>query len=599
MLVKLSISGIKARLQDYLVLFSGLVVTAGIFYMFEALASNKAFLESNSTISSVVVIFQIGSVLLGIITFVYLLYANSFLLNMRQKEYGMFMMLGAKVKKIAQLIFIETFLVGVIATALGSALGILLAKVVNALLVSQLDLSIQHFQAFNQKALLITLIFFSALFLLAAIVNATKISQKTILSLLKDASTPAPNPRKMPGLILESIFGVALLAAGYYLMSDLVRFQLIGIVMALITIVLGTYFVFHGLVLLFLQTLKQKDSVIYHGLQNFTLSQLTFRLKDYTKILSLVAMLFALALGALTVGIGFKNDIVKMTKQSTAYDLILNNSQLIEKKQLADLDITKEVVYRQKEDDQGIYYVATDFDKTPLQAPDYSQKNPKGYVSYSGETLMADLTAQDDLRRLETSDQQGKEIHFLNEADFAALGVPEQQLSLIRVKDFEKQLPELKKLVKVNKANNPSITQEQDYQQRATMYQLFNGLYSGFEFMGFFLGIAFLTMLASCLMFKILSGANSDIRRYDMLQKIGTRKKLLKGSLKKEIALLFLAPGILGTIHVLFGLRMFDTLLQNPYASIGVPFGLFGVIYFGYYLLTVKLYERIVLPSKE
>ena len=336
MLVKLSISGIKARLQDYLVLFSGLVVTAGIFYMFEALASNKAFLESNSTISSVVVIFQIGSVLLGIITFVYLLYANSFLLNMRQKEYGMFMMLGAKVKKIAQLIFIETFLVGVIATALGSALGILLAKVVNALLVSQLDLSIQHFQAFNQKALLITLIFFSALFLLAAIVNATKISQKTILSLLKDASTPAPNPRKMPGLILESIFGVALLAAGYYLMSDLVRFQLIGIVMALITIVLGTYFVFHGLVLLFLQTLKQKDSVIYHGLQNFTLSQLTFRLKDYTKILSLVAMLFALALGALTVGIGFKNDIVKMTKQSTAYDLILNNSQLIEKKQLAD-----------------------------------------------------------------------------------------------------------------------------------------------------------------------------------------------------------------------------------------------------------------------
>ena len=53
-----------------------------------------------------------------------------------------------------------------------------------------------------------------------------------------------------------------------------------------------------------------------------------------------------------------------------------------------------------------------------------------------------------------------------------------------------------------------------------------------------------------------------------MLQKIGARQKLLKGSIKKELGLLFLAPGILGAIHVLFGLKMFTTLLQNPYAGI-------------------------------
>ena len=47
--------------------------------------------------------------LLGIITFAYILYANSFLMTMRQKDYAMFMMLGAKGRKIAQMIFIETF----------------------------------------------------------------------------------------------------------------------------------------------------------------------------------------------------------------------------------------------------------------------------------------------------------------------------------------------------------------------------------------------------------------------------------------------------------------------------------------------------------
>ncbi len=46
--------------------------------------------------------------------------------------------------------------------------------------------------------------------------------------------------------------------------------------------------------------------------------------------------------------------------------------------------------------------------------------------------------------------------------------------------------------------------------------------------MGFFLGLAFLTMLASCLMFQDLcQEAKSDIARYEMLEKIGTRRDCL------------------------------------------------------------------------
>lgn len=46
MLVKLSLSGIKSRFKDYLVLFSGLVMAAAIFYMFEALATNRSFIKA-------------------------------------------------------------------------------------------------------------------------------------------------------------------------------------------------------------------------------------------------------------------------------------------------------------------------------------------------------------------------------------------------------------------------------------------------------------------------------------------------------------------------------------------------------------------------
>lgn len=96
MLSKLALSGLKSKLQDYIVLLMGLVMSIAIFYMFQTIALNKVFIEANSFISWIQFIFHAGSVLLVIITFFYIVYANSFLLSLRQKEFGMYMMLGAK-----------------------------------------------------------------------------------------------------------------------------------------------------------------------------------------------------------------------------------------------------------------------------------------------------------------------------------------------------------------------------------------------------------------------------------------------------------------------------------------------------------------------
>ncbi|MFE5364805.1 ABC transporter permease, partial [Bacillus cereus] len=73
MLFKLSMSGLKSKLQDYIVLLVGLIVSISTFYMFQTLASNKTFLESNSSIRDIVSVFKIGSFLLAVITFFYIL----------------------------------------------------------------------------------------------------------------------------------------------------------------------------------------------------------------------------------------------------------------------------------------------------------------------------------------------------------------------------------------------------------------------------------------------------------------------------------------------------------------------------------------------
>ncbi|WP_153044577.1 FtsX-like permease family protein, partial [Bacillus cereus] len=82
-------------------------------------ALNEAFLKENSIISEIGIVFQAGSILLAIITFFYIIYANSFLLSLRQKELGMYMMLGAKKHKVIFLMFIETIVLGAASLVIG------------------------------------------------------------------------------------------------------------------------------------------------------------------------------------------------------------------------------------------------------------------------------------------------------------------------------------------------------------------------------------------------------------------------------------------------------------------------------------------------
>lgn len=603
MLFKLSVTGIKGRLRDYVVLFFGLVMSSAIFYMFESIATNKDFLASVSVISMtmIMLVFRLGSILLALITLVYILYANSFLMAMRQKDYGMFMMLGAKSGKIAQMIFIETFAVGILATITGSVLGIGLTAVVNTLLTQQLNVTASSFSPFSVNGLVVTLIFYTILFFLTALLNAGSTVKKPILKLLRASATPNRLQKNKVRLFIEAVIGVIFLAVGYVALAQVETLQLFGLELALVTIILGTYLLFRSVVVAIITLLKKSDKVAFKGLNNFTLSQLSFRIRDYTQMLSMVSILFALALGASTVGLGFHNQIEKITNNLTSYDLVLNNAQKINQEEVAALKPTLNAIYTQKSDDTTIYYSQAEFDETPLYYQQYVAGGVATYktVKLDGKTLASDSNTQSELRQLQISEEGKKELKVLPATEFANLDLPVTQLQVIQVPHFTDEIDEISQLVKENETNNPSIVPMENFTQKYYAYSVSNSMYSSLEFMGFFLGIAFLTMLASCLMFKILSGANSDVLRYSMLDKIGTRHNLLKASIRKEIGVLFALPGLLGVVHVLFGLQMFKAMLSDPYEGIWLPFTIFFVLYLGYYLVTTWIYTGIVLKKEQ
>lgn len=600
MIWKLSLTGIKSRLKDYTVLFSGLVVASMIFYMFLSLAINPGFMSNdvNAPGQYLSFIFGFGIVLLAIITFVYLVYANSFLLSMRQHDYGMFMMLGAKSTRIGLLIFCETLLTGLIATVLGIVIGFGLTAIISKFLIASLGLRITHFQVILPAAILWTLVFFIAVFFLAALRNVHKLVRSKVIDLLHESQKPIKISRKNGLRVFEAVLGLALLAAGYYIMGMPASAIFFIIPAALVTIVAGSYFTFDSFFTLIINLLLKKKGYAYRGIRMFTLGQLKFRIRDYTRILSVISLLFALALGAITVGLNF-NSLKDQAVKSTYYDATIIKNTAETKKLAAKLDLKTKATYHYMETKKELYFDKNDFKKAPLKDIKFIQ-NGNNFPTYKPFTLKtSDLNKEKSYATivLSTMTNAGNRvIKLASPAKLTSIQGVKKSITLITVKDFVKDYPTLMKIEKAQIKANPEMF-ESLQATKPFSYQMMLGFVSGFEFMGFFLGIAFLTMLASTLMFKVLSGAASDKMRYEMLYKIGTRKKVLKQSIRHEIGVLFLLPGVLGVVDVLFGLRLFTALLPHPYQGFWVPFAIFIVLYFIYYVITVKLYENIVLKK--
>lgn len=614
MLWKLSLTGIKSRFKDYLILFSGLTFASAIFYMFMSIATNSTFLKGALVIAfkTTQFVFGFGIALLAIITFVYIVYANSFLLSMRQKDYGMYMMLGARTGKIGTLIFLETLIVGFLATILGVLIGVGLTQVVSQLLINQLGLQIHKFVGFYLPAFIWTIIFFAALFLLAALWNRHKLVKSNVINLLHEDQKPVKLRYNKVWKFIEAILGIGLLGIGYWAMAKYQVLLTNSITIGFFTITIGSYFVFDSLFTTIINILRNNTKFEYKKLHSFTLGQLKFRLTDYTRILSVVSLLFALALGAITVGLNF-NNMADQALESSYYDVVLykKTPQVEQDLKKVSVKSTKTFNYKLVENNkaknpQTIYVSKDEIAKKSLKYQNF-YVNKKGQQSYSTKTinvkeLQKGSSAQTEMMKYQLTQltpYPGAGVKIVSQKQYDQLRSENKSVELLMVNNFRQNFANIEKLQKAAVTGSLNDDNPVLNSTKAMNYRFVSSMASGFEFMGFFLGLAFLAMLASTLMFKVLSGANSDKPRYKMLWKIGTRQSLLKASIAKEIGVLFALPAVLGIIDVLFGLQFFKSLLKNPYDKIWIPFTIFLVLYLIYYLITVKLYEGIVLKDNK
>ncbi|OLR24746.1 FtsX-like permease family protein [Bacillus cereus] len=612
MLVKLSMSGLTSKIQDYVVLLVGLMISISTFYMFQTLALNKVFLKSNSTIGDIGFVFHIGSFLVAIITFFYILYANSFLLSLRQKEFGMYMLLGAKKYKVTLLMFLETIILGAASLGIGITIGVGLAEGIGRLLMKELEFPVDGYQAFYMPSLTVTCLFFFVLFVLSASMNGIKLSRISVLQLVHaDAQTERVMVQGKMKTVVASL-GIIFLGIGYISLIYMHKLQMIGFAVGLLASTVGTYLLFGSLFPVIINKLKNNKQRSEKGINAFTFAQLNFRMNSLANVLATVAMLVALGAGGISAGMAFKNNIMPMVNDLKIYDAVVHNPTAEEKNILNDISFEHKVEYRYKVDDRYVYYIKEELekqrpfiqDREDMKMMKISEKFPMDafstkWVEKGANTKKIPTQWIEAFRTIQPGYIYPEhKIKIIDQKIYDRMKNTESIVFIGETGDFKSYLKEWKKLDELQSVKYKNVKPE-ELNSKYQLYNVIYGSFSGIMFMGFFVGVAFLAMMASCLMFKVLSGASKDITRYQILRKIGVRRELLTKSIYKELFFVFLFPAIVGIVHILVGMHMFGGLLRDPYFRIWLPIVIFCVIYLMYYIFTVRLYRRIVLPKED
>lgn len=137
---------------------------------------------------------------------------------------------------------------------------------------------------------------------------------------------------------------------------------------------------------------------------------------------------------------------------------------------------------------------------------------------------------------------------------------------------------------------------------KKTLLYEFRTLYAGFLFIGLFLSILFIMAMILIMYYKQISEGYEDVRRYDIMKKVGLDEKQIKKTINTQVLTVFFLPLIVAGIHICFAFPIISKLLKLlslsnnmlfVWTTIGC-FTVFSLLYILIYFVTAKAYYKIV-----
>ncbi|WP_434179660.1 FtsX-like permease family protein [Bacillus thuringiensis] len=637
--LEVSKRSIKRNVKDYFLYFISLVGSIIIYFTFVSIKRNESVVALLKESDKVETTFTFAQILLIIFLTIFIFYCNSFFLRKKKKEIALYSLLGIRKEEIAKLLFYETLLVGAAASVLGIISGLFIANICAGLLVKLMGSAFTFTFTISFVSIVEVLITIGAIFFIASWKSKKLIYEHRLVELLygenQKEEAPTYSSKKAKSAIV-------LLFIGYVVAFSTLIF---GVVMLLLTglvifglIVKGTFLLFEQYTVKSLHKVKEDKKKYWNGTNILSISSLYFRIKGNVKMLALLSLLSAVTLCTIGMSSSMYYGAKKTAKlmNPVSYEYVTTGKEL-------DKKVSEEI----QKHELGIKN-ETSITMLSMQGNIDGEQMLTGYLIGNGNVQIIKVTDYNKLAsmlghkqvilgsekevvlldpyksyNIEKNSLEGNHVSFegmksgLTIVDHREETVVSAKLAPVGLVVQESLFNKLQKgkdvstvsgfIVEGNGSRELTerigaiIPKEAKFQsfEKTNQSELQDG--AVLLFASVFLGIVFILATGCILYFKQITEAMAERPAYGMLKKIGLTKKEARESVRKQVGAIFLAPFMLAICHTFFAflsLMGFGGMFEYSLPLLG-SIGVYIVIYFGYYMLTVRSYTNTVFTDRK
>ena len=275
--LKLSVNGIKKNKKLYLPYLITCICMVMMFYLIDYLAVSPQFAQIKGG-DTMQMILGFGSGVIAIFSLILLYYTNSFLIRRRQREFGLYHILGMGKIDLVKIMVLENLIISVLTIAGGIVGGILFSKLGELLAAKILGSNAGLSMKISVPALVATALLFLAIFALIMLRMIVSVYRLKPVELLKSEKTGEKPPKAN---WIFAVLGLLLLGVAYYL-SLTIKDPLAAMVwfmVAVVLVILATYLLFIAGSVAFCKMMQKKKGYYYKTNHFISISSMIYRMK--------------------------------------------------------------------------------------------------------------------------------------------------------------------------------------------------------------------------------------------------------------------------------------------------------------------------------
>lgn len=563
----------------------------------------------------------LGCIVVAIFSAVLLLYANSFVMKRRQRELGLYHILGLEKRHIAHVMLWETLLCAAVVILGGILVGVGLSKLILLVLLKLSRIPVQFGFEVSVQGMWHTLCLFAVLFLLTLLWNLIRLGRSRPIQLLHGAEMGEREPKTRKLLVAV---GLLALAGGYGIalkVKDPLEAFLLFFV-AVLLVMLGTYCLFTAGSVAVLKGLRANETFYYQTRHFISVSGLLYRMKQNAVGLANICILSTMVLVTVSTTASLYLGCEETLDRMYPYDIQVNQDlnhydqpgdpltqERREQETASVLEQVKGYVeaaglttehlswytevsgsYTYSGNTLGWTGEGTDVEVYLVTAEDYTRVTGREAEVEPGQVLLygrgMDLPNTfyigDQLFRVAGRLDRGLQrndpvvVSSSNRAELLLVTADQQEIEDIRALSEPEQVwfwEVFRIQMDLSGTDEEKVALAWDILEgipeaaavtvtsRQDNAQDLYAMYGGFLFLGVFLGLLFLLATALIIYYKQVSEGYEDQRRYQIMRQVGLTDREARSAIHSQILLVFFLPLGMAAVHILAAFPMISKLL--------------------------------------